>query len=82
MISNTTDLSDREVVSHQEWLKASADFSREGEGTRKSMRGLSAFAMEDGIVYHRYLVHLRGPSGVLGAERLSSARFGLGGLAD
>jgi hypothetical protein len=32
MISNTTDLSDHEVVSHQEWLKASADFSGQGEG--------------------------------------------------
>jgi hypothetical protein len=38
MISNTTDLSDHEVVSHQEWLKASADFSGQGEGTRRSMR--------------------------------------------
>jgi hypothetical protein len=32
MISNTIDLSDPEVVSHQESLKASADFSGQGEG--------------------------------------------------
>jgi hypothetical protein len=31
MISNTTDLSDHDVVSHQEWLKASADLAGQGQ---------------------------------------------------
>jgi predicted dithiol-disulfide oxidoreductase (DUF899 family) len=61
MISNTTDLSDHEVVSHQEWLNASADFSGQVEGTRRRrMRGLSAFTLEDGIVHHTYSCHQRG----------------------
>ena len=58
-ISNTTDLSDHEVVSHQEWLKARADFLAK-EKERGGAWGLSAFALEDGVVHHTYSCHMRG----------------------
>jgi hypothetical protein len=47
-------------MSHQEWLKSSADFSSQGEGTWKSRRVWAPFALEGGIVYHTYSSHVRG----------------------
>ena len=64
-------IDNHKVVSHEEWLAARLELlEAEKELTRRSdelarrnaeaHEGLSAFALEDGVVYHTYSCHLRG----------------------